>query len=256
MTDLTLNGHSSAQTAQCNIVTTAPVSPSISGKKSCRGFRFLSLCMIIAMTINMTAVESYVHPHIHSICRHRVQEERINMYTSVLEMATGTLDAPRSGEMEMSDFQRRMRRLVTEKDDQKRARRSFKRNIKKRGPPNFQIIDTLEDYKKVVGGNKDKLIVVRFYAPWCKACKAIAPSYHRLALTFPHVSFIDVPATPSNANLHQGLGVPSLPYGHIYHPSGGLVEELKMSRKYFTNFAETLQTYIDGQCEIEEIPFE
>lgn len=248
------NGQCSTQTALCSVVTTKSLSPSASGTKRSHSFRFTSLYMIIATIINMTAVESYVHPQIQSICRQRVQRESMNVNTLALEMSTGTLDAQRSNEM--SDFQRRMRNLVTDADDQKRAKRSFKQKLKKRGPPNFQVIDTLEDYKKVVGGNKDKLIVVRFYAPWCKACKAIAPSYHRLALTFPHVSFIDVPATPSNANLHQGLGVPSLPYGHIYHPSGGLVEELKMSRKYFTNFAETLQTYIDGQCEIEEIPFE
>ena len=68
--------------------------------------------------------------------------------------------------------------------------------------------------------------------------------------------FIDVPATASNANLHQGLAVPSLPYGHIYYPSSGLVEEQKLSRKYFSHFAYVLQTYIDGQCSTEESQFE
>lgn len=168
-------------------------------------------------------------------------------------MGSATLDADQlSG---MSDFQRRMRRLVTETDDKEKARKSSKRNNGRGRPPNFKVIDTLDEYSNVIGKNQNKLIVVRFYAPWCKACKAIAPSYHRLALTFPDVTFVDVPATSTNANLHQGLGVPSLPYGHIYHPSGGLVEELKLSRKYFPYFTQTLQTYIGGQCDIDDTPF-
>ncbi len=62
---------------------------------------------------------------------------------------------------------------------------------------------------------------------------------------------MDVPVTPENANLHQGLGVPSLPYGHIYHPTGKLVEELKISKKHFTKFATILKTYVDEECGIE-----
>ncbi len=62
---------------------------------------------------------------------------------------------------------------------------------------------------------------------------------------------MDVPVSPENANLHQGLGVPSLPFGHIYHPTGKLVEELKMSRKHFANFVKVLKSYTDGQCDVD-----
>ena len=66
------------------------------------------------------------------------------------------------------------------------------------------------------------------------------------------VLFVDVPVTPENANLHQGLEVPSLPFAHIYHPDGGLVEEMKLSRKYFATFAKTLKSYVDRQCDVED----
>jgi hypothetical protein len=62
---------------------------------------------------------------------------------------------------------------------------------------------------------------------------------------------VDVPVTPENANLHQGLGVPSLPYSHIYHPTGRLVEELKISKKHFKTFSKVLKTYVDEQCDVE-----
>lgn len=87
-----------------------------------------------------------------------------------------------------------------------------------------------------------------------KACKAIAPAFYRLASLYSDALFIDVPVTPDNANLHQGLGVPSLPYAHIYHPISGLVEEAKISKKHFPNFARSLKFYVQGVCSIEDAP--
>jgi hypothetical protein len=68
----------------------------------------------------------------------------------------------------------------------------------------------------------------------------------------PDVKFVDVPVTNDNANLHQGLGVPSLPFGHIYHPSAGLVEELKLTRKFFPVYEQSLHSYYTGSCDIPD----
>jgi len=35
-------------------------------------------------------------------------------------------------------------------------------------PSNVKVVHTLEDYKMAVGDERDKLVVVRFYATWCK----------------------------------------------------------------------------------------
>ena len=61
---------------------------------------------------------------------------------------------------------------------------------------------------------------------------------------------VEVPVTDKNANLHQGLGVPSLPYGHIYHPEGGLVEELKIHRRQFPKFAKVVHSYAQTNCDL------
>jgi hypothetical protein len=66
------------------------------------------------------------------------------------------------------------------------------------------------------------------------------------------VKFVELPVTEQNANLHQGLGVPSLPYFHVYHPDGGLVEELRGSRKFFPRVRQALQTYVDGFCDLSD----
>lgn len=64
----------------------------------------------------------------------------------------------------------------------------------------------------------------------------------------PDVKFVEVPVQENNVNLHQGLGVPSLPYAHIYSPTAGLVEELRMVKGQFKNFQTIVETYRDGQC--------
>lgn len=68
--------------------------------------------------------------------------------------------------------------------------------------------------------------------------------FYHLANKHSDVVFVDVPVTPENANLHQGLGVQSLPYGHIYDPKNGLVEELSVTKKSMPEFEEKLRSYL------------
>jgi thiol-disulfide isomerase/thioredoxin len=123
--------------------------------------------------------------------------------------------------------------------------------------PNFgsrkiSEVATIEDYKKVVVEEPDLLVCVRFYAPWCRACKAVSSRFQRLANEYPTVKFVECPLTKENAYLHQGLGVPSLPYAHIYHPTAGLVEERKINKNVFAEFKnKVLKSYLDGSCPIE-----
>ena len=35
-------------------------------------------------------------------------------------------------------------------------------------PENIQIATSLDEYKQIVGGERERIVVVRFYAPWCK----------------------------------------------------------------------------------------
>ena len=62
------------------------------------------------------------------------------------------------------------------------------------------------------------------------------------------MKFVEVPVLEENANLHQGLGVSSLPFAHIYSPAVGLVEELKMGKKDFKTFQQIVESYRDGEC--------
>jgi len=146
----------------------------------------------------------------------------------------------------MTDFQRRMRGLVQKNGGAGSGRRTIGK------PNNLRTVETLEEYKEVLDEEHGKVIVVRFFATWCKACKAIQPAYYRMASLYPHIVFLEVPVTNDNANLHQGLGVPSLPYGHIYYPEAGLVEELKISKKYFPTLLKKVRWYDGGECPLDD----
>jgi len=84
------------------------------------------------------------------------------------------------------------------------------------------------------------------------ACKAVAPHYYKLARDFPDAIFVDVPVTDKNPALHQGLGVTSLPFAHIYHPTAGLVEEHKLTRKDVASFHSKLKGYVEGSVHVPE----
>ena len=41
-------------------------------------------------------------------------------------------------------------------------------------PAHIQEVMTMEEYNKVVAAEKDQVVVVRFYAPWCRVSSYIA----------------------------------------------------------------------------------
>jgi thiol-disulfide isomerase/thioredoxin len=112
-----------------------------------------------------------------------------------------------------------------------------------------EVID-IQAYKDVVVEEPEQLVCVRFYAPWCRACRAVEHSFRRLPRDYPGVKFVEVPLTKENAYLHKGLGVPSLPFSHIYHPDVGLVEERKINKNVFGEFKNVLKTYVEGNCPV------
>lgn len=114
-----------------------------------------------------------------------------------------------------------------------------------------QVVD-IHQYKSEVVDVEHQVVCVRFYAPWCKSCKAMEAAFRRLPHAFAGypVKFVECPVTKDNAYLHKGLGIPSLPFGHIYHPEAGLVEERKINKHVFEDFQKVLWTYAQGECHV------
>ena len=131
-------------------------------------------------------------------------------------------------------------------------------SIKQQQQQLITTVDTLEEYKRIVVNEQHSIVVVRFHASWCKSCKAAYPLFHKLATEYNNnntgsgvvVKFVEVPLTKETAYLHEGLGVPSVPFGHVYYPNVGLVEERKLNRKVFNDFKSVLKDYVRGSCDI------
>ena len=71
----------------------------------------------------------------------------------------------------------------------------------------IQTVDNIHDYKTTVVDEKDKIVVVRFFANWCKSCKASEPYFKKLARMYhSEVKFVQVPLTKETAYLQEGLG--------------------------------------------------
>mmetsp|Transcript_23306 Transcript_23306/g.55113 ORF Transcript_23306/g.55113 Transcript_23306/m.55113 type:complete len:346 (-) Transcript_23306:131-1168(-) len=128
-------------------------------------------------------------------------------------------------------------------------------------PSNWITIESLQDYKTIVGQESQRrVVVVRFHATYCRACQAVAPYFLQLARKCctasnnkKDVLFVNVPVTNRNAALHRGLQVPSLPFCHVYYPGAGLVEERGVTRKQFADFTKTLQSYMRGSCPLPTV---
>lgn len=143
---------------------------------------------------------------------------------------------------------------------EQRMRQQLKRYQSKRTAPSqsnqlVPDIRNLQEYKEVLDktGEDERILAVLWYSPWCKACRAVMPGIRTLAKRHPDIQFIQVPVLSENANLHQGLDVPSVPYMHLYVPEDPrLVEETKMTRKRLSGFQKLLCDYERGHCSLEQ----
>lgn len=148
-----------------------------------------------------------------------------------------------------------------EEDEWTATKGGFIPNILKRRKqqkhPSIHMVDNIHDYKDVVVDETEQIVVVRFFASWCRSCKATKPLFNKLVRTYSqttdynvNVKFVEVPLTKETAYLQEGLGVPSVPFAHIYHPEGGLVEEMKISKPHFSDFNQKLKSYVVGSCDL------
>ena len=167
-----------------------------------------------------------------------------------------TVDPPQRSEQEAgNDFEREIRELNRRQKEQKRTNISnhLPNPLRVSRRPSFlRQVSSLREYKLHVADETERISVVRFFSPYCRSCKAATPAFDLLAHQYPDLNWVEVPVTKNNAALHQGLGVPSVPYGHIYVPGSGLVEELRMVRPQMQRFGQILQSYADGQCDLPD----
>eukprot|EP00588_Corethron_pennatum_P011640 CAMPEP_0194282400 /NCGR_PEP_ID=MMETSP0169-20130528/22995_1 /TAXON_ID=218684 /ORGANISM="Corethron pennatum, Strain L29A3" /LENGTH=630 /DNA_ID=CAMNT_0039027697 /DNA_START=274 /DNA_END=2166 /DNA_ORIENTATION=- len=72
-------------------------------------------------------------------------------------------------------------------------------------------------YRAFLQANPDRLTLLKFYAPWCRACKGLAPKYGAVAQdpSNSEVRFAEM-SIQYNKDFVKGLGVLALPSVHFY----------------------------------------
>ena len=89
------------------------------------------------------------------------------------------------------------------------------------------VIETEDQHQKWLKANEDKLMVIKFYAPWCRACKSVEPKYIQISKDD---KYSDIPiifgqlSVQHNKAYVKSLGIMALPSMQIYAGSEGLVE--------------------------------
>ena len=132
----------------------------------------------------------------------------------------------------------------------------------KHGKDVVQRVESIQEYKDIVVNASNQITVVRFFASYCASCRASAPLFYKLAYDYAthssalarNVKFVEVPLTKQTKLLHEALGIPSLPFSHIYHSDAGLCEERAVSKKHIAEVEGILRCYVFGECQLPDDP--
>lgn len=92
----------------------------------------------------------------------------------------------------------------------------------------------LEELARVLRGaaekadRESKLVVVKYFAPWCNGCRTLFPKVLQLAEKNPQVTFVKM-NVGEDENLAESLGVTRLPYFQFYNGGEGIVTHFNAS---------------------------
>ncbi|CAM9497930.1 unnamed protein product [Ectocarpus fasciculatus] len=120
-----------------------------------------------------------------------------------------------------------------------------------------QAIDSNDDYVSAMAQHQDKLVVIKFYDQFCRACDEIRPRYEDLSRSHPEEDavFFDVEFSGAK-DLCKQLGIMRLPTVQIYDGTNGRVADLPAGPSRFTDVEEKFAAVVSskkgsGQAAVE-----
>ncbi|CAB1117902.1 unnamed protein product [Ectocarpus sp. CCAP 1310/34] len=117
--------------------------------------------------------------------------------TTIAQIATVAIDTPRT----LPKGKRIVRR--------KKRQPSQPKHVDTANAP-VTLIKSKAEYDEILRHNINSLVVIKFFAPWCRSCKALDVKYRRMAVENDDVKFVEIDVHQS-PDLKKVLGVRAVP---------------------------------------------
>ena len=115
-------------------------------------------------------------------------------------------------------------------------------------------IATTEDYHALIeeATKENRLVVIKFYASWCRACKAMSPKFVRVAEDWPDIEFHEI-LFDDNKKLCKSLGIKILPFMEIIAGDKGKVESFTCGPSKISLLISKLEDTTAAYCDVDDI---
>lgn len=113
--------------------------------------------------------------------------------------------------------------------------------------PNVVHIGSVQQMVDAMATAGDRLVIVKFFAPWCAACKAMYPKLMKTLEERPDVLMLAV-NFDENKTLVKALGIKVLPFFLFYRGAQGKLEGFSASAKRIALIQDALDRHSTPRC--------
>ena len=112
-------------------------------------------------------------------------------------------------------------------------------------------IQNEDDFNKAMKLAESELVVIKYFASWCKACKTIEPKFKRLSAEFKEATFYEV-EFGANKDLVKNLQIKKLPCAQLYR--NGLVDTVVCGPSKFPNVRNEIEKFLGLDHVADDVP--